>query len=98
MGNTILNTLFVILLVITLILFSFNYIINSIETEEEFGGFDEITGAVQIYEVSQDTSNFYYPTRKNTERYNDKLFDYLVHIQDSKENTFHKGKVFLRGK
>ena len=78
MGNT-LNTTFVILLVITLILFTFYYIINSIEIEEDFGGIVEVTGAMQSYEVSHDSINFYHPTKKNTKRYDDKLFDYLEH-------------------
>ena len=95
MGAT-LNTTFVILLVITLILFTFYHIISSAETEEEFGGFKKITGAVQTYEVSHDSTNFYHPTKKNTKRYNDKLFAYLDHIQKSRDGTFHKGKVFLK--
>ena len=95
MGNT-LNTTFVILLVITLILFTFYYIINSGETVEEFNGIVEVTGDIQSYEVSHDKINFYHPTKKNTKRYNDKLFDYLEHIQGQRDKTFHKGKVFLK--
>ena len=97
MGN-ILNTTFVILLVITLILFTFYYIINSTETKEDFGGLVEVTGAMQSFEVSHDETNFYHPTKKNTKRYDDKLFDYLEHIQGQRDKTFHKGKVFLRQK
>ena len=97
MGNT-LNTTFVILLAITLILFTFYYIINSTETEEDFGRLVEVTGAMQSFEVSHDETNFYHPTKKNTERYNEKLFDYLEHIQEQRENTFQKGKVFLKEK
>jgi len=89
MGNT-LNTTFVILLVITLILFTFYYIISSTETKEEVVRFKEITGAVQSYEVSHDSINFYQPTKKNTKRYDDKLFDYLEHIQDRRDKTFLK--------
>jgi len=91
----ILNATFVILLVITLILFTFYYIINSVETEEDFGGLVEVTGAMQSFEVSHDKTNFYHPTKKNTKRYDDKLFDYLEHLQKSRDKTFHKGKVFL---
>ena len=95
MGNT-LNTTFVILLVITLILFTFYYIIIPTETEEEFGGFKEITGMMQSFEVFHESPDIYYPTKKNTKRYNDKLFDYLDHIQGQRDKTFHKGKVFLK--
>ena len=94
MRNT-LNTTFVILLVITLILFTFYYIIDSTGTKEEVIGFKEITGAVQSYEVSHDSANFYHPTKKNTKRYDEKLFSYLEHIQVQRDKTFHKGKVFL---
>jgi len=97
MGNT-LNTTFVILLVITLILFTFYYIINSAETKEEVIGFKEITGAVQSYEVYPDSTNLYDLTKKNAKRYDDKLFDYLEHIQGQRDKTFDKGKVFLRQK
>lgn len=95
MGNG-LNTLFIVLLVITLVLFTVYYTVDSTETEEEFVGFNEITGATQSYVVFHGGYKFYHPTKKYTERYNEKLFDYLVHIQKSKDDTFHKGKVFLR--
>ena len=95
MGNT-LNTTFVILLVITLILFTFYYIIIPTETKEEFGGFKEITGAMQSFEVSHYKHNPYHPTKRVSERYDDKLFDYLEHIQGQRDKTFHKVKVFLK--
>ena len=94
MGNT-LNTTFVILLAITLILFTFQYIINFAETEEDFSVHVKVTGAMQSFEVSHDETNFYHPTKKNTKRYNDKLFDYLEHIQVQRDKTFDKGRVFL---
>ena len=89
MGDIRLNTIFVVLLVITLILFTVYYIIFSIETEEkDYGNFEKITGKVQSFEVSNGETDFYDYNRKNPERYDDKLFDYLEHIQDRRDETF----------
>jgi len=97
MGNT-LNTTFVILAVITLILFTFYNIINFTEVKEEVVEVKEITGSMQSFEVFHESFNNYYPTKKYTKRYNEKLFDYLEHIQEQRDKTFHKGKVFIREK
>ncbi len=86
-----LNATFVVLLVITLILFTIYYIIFSIETEEkDYGGLKEITGKVQSFEVFHEETNFYQYNRKNAERYDNKLFAYLEHIQDRRDETFFR--------
>ena len=91
MGDMRLNTTFIILLVIALILFTAYYIIVSLETEEkDYGGLKEITGKVQSFEVSHGETNFYKYNRKNAERYDDKLFAYLEHIQDRRDETFFR--------
>jgi len=91
MGDIRLNTTFIVLLVITLILFTLYYIIFSIETEEkDYGGLKEITGKVQSFEVSHDETNSYQYNRKNAERYDDKLFAYLERIQDRRDETFFR--------
>lgn len=91
MGDIRLNTTFVVLLVVTLVLFIVYYIIVSLETEEkDYGGLKEITGKVQSFEVSHDEANSYQYNRKNAERYDDKLFDYLERIQDRRDETFFR--------
>ncbi len=78
MGDIRLNTTFVVLLVTTLILFTIYYIIVSLETEErDYGGLKEITGKVQSFEVFHGETNFYIPTKRVSEKYDDKYFDYL---------------------
>ena len=98
MRGVALNTLFIILLTATLVLFTVYYILDSAENEDEFGGFEEITGRVQSFEISADGTNLDGPTKKTTERYDDKFFDYLESVQDSRDKTFMKGKVFLEEK
>ena len=89
MENMRLNTAFVVLLVIALILFTVYYTIFSIETEEkDYGGLKEITGKVQSFEVSHGETGFDEPTKKGSERYDDKLFSYIEHIQDRRDETF----------
>ena len=91
MGDIRLNTAFMALLVITLILFTVYYIIVSLETEEkDYGGLKEITGKVQSFEVSHGETGFDEPTKKGPERYDDKLFAYLEHIQDRRDETFFR--------
>jgi len=86
-----LNTAFVVLLVIILILFTIYYIIFSIETEEkDYGGLKEITGKVQSFEVSHGETGLDEPTKKGPERYDNKLLDYLEHIQDRRDETFFR--------
>ena len=98
MRGVALNTLFIILLTATLVLFTVYYILDSAETEQEFGGFKEITGKVQSFEIFHNATDSYEPTKKTTERYDDKFFSYLESMQDSRDNTFMKGKVFFEEK
>jgi len=98
MRNILLNTIFMIFLVITLVLFTLYYMIDSVEIDFDNDEINEITGTMQSFEVFHEYPNIYYPTKKNTERYDEKLFEYLGHIQEQRDNTFHKGKVFLREK
>ena len=89
MGDIRLNTAFIVLLVVTLILFTIYYIIFSIQTEEkDYGNFEKITGKVQSFEVSHGETSFDEPTKKGSERYDDKLFAYIEHIQDRRDETF----------
>jgi len=99
MKTKILSIFFVILIIIILILVAALFVINESETEKnKSSGFKEITGSMQSFEVFHESSNNYYPTKKYTKRYNEKLFDYLEHIQEQRDKTFHKGKVFLKEK
>ena len=95
MGGVALNTLFIILLAATLALFTVYYILDSAETAREFGGFEEITGKVQSFEITADEINLDGPAKKTTERYDNKFFKHLESIQASRDKTFMKGKVFL---
>ena len=89
MGGIRLNTTLVILLIIALILFIVYYVIVSFETEEpDYGGLKEITGKAQSFEVFHGEPDFYYPTKRNTERYDDKLYSYKAHLQERRDETF----------
>ena len=91
MGDIRLNTTFIVLLVVTLILFTAYYIIYSIETEEkDYGNFEKITGKAQSFEVPHGETDSYDYNRKNAERYDDKLFAYLEHVQDRRDETFFR--------
>ena len=98
MRGVALNTLFIVLLVITLALITVYYILDSAETEQELGGFTKITGNAQSFEILHHDAGSYEPTEKTAERYDDKFFSYLEHIQDSRDKTFMKGKVFFEEK
>ena len=99
MRNTVLNKLFIVLLVLTLILFTVNYIIDSNEIEvNDYYGLVEINGEMQSFEVFHNKVSINHATKKYTERYNEKLFAYLEHIQEQRDKTFMKGKVFLKEK
>ena len=87
-----------ILLVITLVLFTLYFMIDSVEIDLNNDEIIKITGTMQSFEVFHESSNNYYPTKKYTKRYNEKLFDYLEHIQEQRDKTFHKGRVFIREK
>ena len=53
---------------------------------------------MQSFEVSPGKTNFYQPTKENTERYDNKLLGYLDHIQEQRDKTFMRGRVFLTEK
>ena len=99
MGTKILNRLFVAIIVLIMVLLIAIIPINIFEEEESnVGGLNDITGAMQSFEVSHGKTNFYQPTKRVSERYDDKYFEYLESIQKSGDKTFMRGKVFLREK
>ena len=98
MKNPELNTSVLILIIITLVLLSSITLINGFETEEKADVLNAVTGEMQSFEVYHEISNIHYPTKKNTKRYDDKLFEYLGHIQEQRDKTFQRGRVFLREK
>jgi len=98
MRNILLNTIFMIFLAITLVLFTIYYIIDSVEIGLDNDGLNEITGEMQSFEVFHNKVSINHATKKYTERYNEKLFAYLEHIQEQRDKTFMKGKVFLKEK
>ncbi len=99
METKILNVLFVTLLVIMFIFLAAIILINVFEKEEsKVSGLTDITGAMQSFEVSHETLSPQYANVKTSERFDDKYFEYLEHIQESRDKTFMKGRVFLREK
>lgn len=89
------NTIVLILIIITLVLASSLIVINKLEVKKEFSGNDAAID-MQSFEVSEDKDRYYEPTKKNTQRYDDKLFAYLEHIQGQRDKTFMRGRVFLK--
>ncbi len=98
MKNPELSTGVLILIIITLVLLSSITLINGFETEEKVDVLNAVAGEMQSFEVYHEISNIHYPTKKNTKRYDDKLFEYLEHIQEQRDKTFQRGRVFLREK
>jgi len=98
MKNPELSTGVLILIIITLVLLSSIILIDGFETEEKVDVLNAVTGEMQSFEVYHEISNIHYPTKKNTKRYDDKLFEYLEHIQEQRDKTFQRGRVFLREK
>ncbi len=98
MRRVALNTLFMALLAGILALFTIYYILDSAETEQEFDGFREITGKVQSIEIAADETILERPTKRTTERYDDRFFEHLESIQASRDKTFMRGRVFLEEK
>ena len=98
MKNPELSTGVLILIIITLVLLSSITLIDGFETEEKVDVLNAVTGEMQSFEVYHEISNIHYPTKKNTKRYDDKLFEYLEHIQEQRDKTFQRGRVFLREK
>lgn len=96
METKILNILFMILIVIMFIFLAAIILINVFDKEEgKARGLTDITGAMQSFEVSHGETNFYQPTKRVSERYDDK---YLEHIKERREKSFMRGRVFLREK
>lgn len=86
-----LNTLFIILIIIMIILFAAIVLINAFDKEEsKVGGLKDITGAVQKFEVHHGTSNPQYVHVRTTKKYDDKYFEYLEHIKDRRDETFFR--------
>ena len=81
-----LKTIFVILIVLFLIILALIVIID--EPEAEFGGFKEITGAVQTYEIANKLQYHNYNPTKTTDKYDKKYLAYLDSIEDSRDKTF----------
>ena len=98
MKNPELSTGVLILIIITLVLLSSIILIDGFETEEKVDVLNAVTGEMQSFEVYHEISNIHYSTKKNTKRYDDKLFEYLEHIQEQRDKTFQRGRVFLREK
>jgi|TARA_B100001964_G_C14125467_1_gene550334 hypothetical protein len=97
MKNSGLNTLVLILIIITLVLLSTIVLIDSFEKERKHYGNSKITG--KMYKVGINhygTGDNHYKHVKTTKRYDDKLFDHLENMHKSRDNTFMKGKVFLK--
>ena len=88
MRKIVFNTLLIILLVLTLILFTLYYILDSIESEQTIGGFEEITGTSQVFDVPHTQNYQPHKNFRTTEKYDGKFFAYLENIQDSRDKTF----------
>lgn len=88
-----------ILIVIMFIFLAAIILINVFDKEEgKASGLTDITGVMQSFEVSHGETNFYQPTKRVSERYDDKYFEYLEHIKERREKSFMRGRVFLREK
>ena len=99
MRNILLNTIFMIFLAITLVLFTIYKIIDYDETKvNDSYRLVEINGEMQSFEVFHNKVSINHATKKYTERYNEKLFAYLEHIQEQRDKTFMKSRVFLKEK
>ena len=92
-----LKIVFIEIIVFILILLAGLFLIYGIEAERKAGCM-ETTGAMHSFDVSHEETNFYHPTKRVSERYDDKYFEYLESIQESRDKTFMKGRVFLKEK
>ena len=79
--------LFIEITVFTLILLAGLFLIYGIEAEREAGCI-EFIGEMQSFEVSHETPGLQYANVKTSERYDDKLFEYLEQIQEARDKTF----------
>ena len=87
--------LFIELIIFILVILGLLFVINS-ESGECNCACNGNAGAMQSFEVSPGKTNFYQPTKENTERYDNKLLGYLDHIQEQRDKTFMRGRVFLK--
>ena len=82
-----LETLFALLVVLVFVFLIALILVNELESKTEFGGFKEITGSMQNFEVSASSDQNYAPT-KTSDRYDEKYLEYLDSIKQSRDNTF----------
>ena len=97
MDTRIFYILFIELILFILVILGLLFVINS-ESDECGCVCNGNAGETQSFEVSHGKTNFYQPTKRVSERYDDKLFEYLEHIQEQRDKTFMRGKVFLKEK
>ena len=82
-----LKMLFVLLIVLVFVFFIALILVNETGQQNEFGGFKEITGSMQNFEVSASSGQNYAPT-KTSDRYDGKYLEYLDSIQKSRDDKF----------
>ena len=84
-----LNILFVAVIVVMVIFFLALILVNMFSEEErEVGALKDITGTVQNFEVYHGTSNPQYVYVRTSEKFDDKYFEYLEHIEERRDKTF----------
>lgn len=88
---------FIELIVFILIILAGLFLIYGIEDKKKVGCAGT-SGVMQNSDVSYGEANLGYPSKRVSERYDDKLFEHLESVHESKDKTFMKGKVFLREK
>ena len=95
----ILNILLVIIILL-IIIFGVALVLFN-KCDKEYNKWDRskhFTGKMHSYDVYHKTPHSQYKIIKTSERYDDKYFEYLEHIQESRDKTFMKGRVFLTEK
>ncbi len=60
------------------------------------GGSNHFTGKMNNYDVYHKTPYSGYKMMKTTKMYDDKYFEYLEGMHESRDKTFMRGKVFLK--
>ena len=96
MRTKILTKTLIFLIIITIILFVALALVSLCEKKETktfgYGGTGHMERFIAYHgEVSQ----VYNPCLKTTERYDDKYFEYLENMQEQRDRTFMKGRMFL---
>ena len=82
-----LEMLFALLIALVFVFLIALILVNETEQNKEFGGFKEITGTMQNFEVSHENYKNYAAT-KTSEKYDEKYLEYLDSIQKSRDNKF----------